>query len=476
MKACCHSFVISNTSNSDLTEEDLKMAVSKSIEEWKKIPKSHTNTSGPKSSFSFLDQFGIMGAGGGFVMINIQEILEMTSISTRLEMLEKIQYLEDILPDWKDVQTMIGEGLRGGGGGVTPTNSGHLLEHSNNTVAYGYLRLHRKWFHDGRSSPEYIEIQYQLCYNLTICIQEMVTEEQQSTSCWIQNNDDDNKNKKGSNQQQRQQWLFDLLKNWHDMLLDLMQRDHYRPCEELTQIESTLIQILLSASPSPSASEMTDEQVPKKESVLTPFQMLVLIDPQASGISSWIHHLSPHQIVNDFLGRYSLVSILWEHGILVTPPENEEKMMTMLDDDTQPPQQQQPPSSNRRMESAAKWYALSVMTNTLMQLRVSLFPWEWTEKSGDDGKVDPCIDARVRRRQFLDRLLREMNHPLNDDACNSGGSSMDNKSRMEEWQFRLCYAGIETLLSGINHDDEEFHMAKERIKITLGSEGEAIGL
>ena len=409
--SCCERLLVA-TAASHHTAGDLKEAMSLAVEEWKKLQQQQKTTcsSGTTKSFSFLDQFG-----GGFVMINVQEIMETTSLSARLEKLEKIQYLDDILPDWTDVQMMLLEGIRVG----VPT-----LRHANDClVARDYLRLHRKWFHEGRGSAEYLDIQYQLCRNLSRCLQEMIQQqEQQSTP--IEHGDDD-----ASHQHQQVQFFFDVLTLWHDMFLDLMQRDCYMRGEAMSEMESTFVKVLSSSATFSSSTPHV------QRGLVPPCQILALVDRRALGWASWIHHLSPHQVV-DLCQRQSLLSKVWERVFA---------MGMSLSEDTQRQEERQYGEPEPFDDQVSRWYSLSILTHMLTRLRVSLFPWHLI-KNGNTGTPETA------RLQFLTRLLQELEPP---------SSVSEQISTREAWKRELCYAGIETLLSGIHH--KELDHAKDII-------------
>ena len=423
MQSCCERLVGGAATASHHAVNDLKEAMSLAVEKWKTLQQqqqqqSTTSSSGTAKSFSFLDQFG-----GGFVMINIEEILEATSLSVRLEKLEKIQYLDDILPHWKDMEMILLEGLRIG---VLGRNDKERM------VAHDYLRLHRKWFHEGRSSPEYLDIQYQLCCNLSKCLQELIQQqEQQSTS--MEHGDN---NGSHQHQQQQQQLFLDLLTLWHDMFLDLMQRDCYIQGESMSEIESTFVRVLTSSSTSSSSSKAH-----LQEGIHQPFQILALVDRRAVGLASWIHHLSPHQVV-DLCQRQNLLLKVWERVFVMKRSSSEDAHEE--EDQGQEPQEEEEPA----IDQASHWYALSVLTHILMQLRVSLFPWYLIGS-------ESTTPAETARLQILARLLHDvvLLHPPSSVSAQTRSS--------EEWKQELCYAGIETLLSGIRGD--ELDKAKDMV-------------
>jgi hypothetical protein len=87
-----------------------------------------------------------------------------------------------------------------------------------------------------------------------------------------------------------------------------------------------------------------------------------------------------------------------------------------------------------------RWYSLSVVTHVLMQTRVSLFPWYLLENGGSRS-------GETLRLQLMDRLLEEI-------------ASLYSHPTME-WKLEICYAGTETILSGI--DGTELETAKDRV-------------
>lgn len=375
----CFQRLIGSTPGNDAVDE-LKAALPIAVQEWKKL--QQTPHSKKPKSFSLLDQLGM---GGGFATVNIQEMIELPSVPSRLEKLQKIEYLEDVMSHWNEVRTMLLEGLQ------------YQDVYNPTTVAKEYLRLHRKWFHDGRSSTEYLGIQYHLCLNLSQCLQEGI---QQQSALALDN-------------PKESQWLLDLLINWHDMFLDLMLRDHYIK-DEMPEIESTLSNIL---SFSPSSGKEQDI------GILLPADMLALVDPSAWGFASWVHHLSPQEVVKFLEKNDNLVLISWERALATELGSAEEHKTKIV--------------QNRR------WQSLSILTYILRQTRVSLFPWRLAI-----GGQDNFFSDASRRYQLFDRLLLEL-------------GSLGDASGVK-WKCDICFECMDIILSG-SRDEEESRKLIERV-------------
>lgn len=211
----------------------------------------------------------------------------------------------------------------------------------------------------------------------------------------------------------------------------------------MSEIECTFVRVLMSSSTSSSSSS----KFCIEEGLLQPFQILALVDRRAMGLASWIHHLSPHQVV-DLCQRQNLLSKVWERVFAMERSSSSEEGPQKGEDRGQP---QREPAIDR----LSRGYSLSVLTHLLMQLRVSLFPWYLIET-----ERTTTTTAETARLQLLTRLLQEvLVHPPSSVSGQTPTS--------EEWKHELCYAGIETLLSGIRGD--ELVKAKKDMVAQLGS-------
>ena len=99
--------------------------------------------------------------------------------------------------DWNEISPLMKQDL------LDPSTE-HVLE---------IIKLHRKWFDQGRSSSEYTSLLYSLCQNLIeTIVAEVIRSENKPT---------------GEIDGATRELLIALVQNWRDMWLDLMIRDQY---------------------------------------------------------------------------------------------------------------------------------------------------------------------------------------------------------------------------------------------------------
>lgn len=379
-------------------QDELERSLPIAVQQWKKQQQQVQNDGKGKiiaggsatavKSFSLLDQFN----SGGFglpIMISLEELLETPTVPERLEKLQQIQYLEDALPDWKGIQKMLLSGLEYCCTSENQKNDDDSTTGSHIVVRKGYLKLHRKWFHEGRSSSEYLGVQYELCCNLSQCITELVASSSSSASLLLDKRNDNNN-----------QWMFDLIQNWHDMFLDMMLRDQYS-ADVAKNIESTFLRCLESSHPEAATTGQDDG------TRITPAQILALIDPQAHCFATWIHHISPQYLVGQLLDQRQLLPVLWKRCCA---------------------------RGSQKLSSNLRWHSLSILTFILIKTRVALFPWNLllVEETNDNPS-----NIAAAKRQVLDLFLE---------------SILSQESGQPEWRRCVCCNAIDTILSGSGSD------------------------
>jgi hypothetical protein len=283
--------------------EELLSSIDVAVQKWKSNDKRAEPQKAAATSFSLLDQL----QGGFAPPVAVEEILEAPSVAERLTIFKKINYVEDLLADWKEFRPILRTDLQ-----------------TSDSTAFECLQLHRKWFDQGRSSTEYLGLQYDLCQNLMDAI---VTHFVSSEISAMEDN-----------------LLVDLIQNWHDMFLDVMQSGHYS--RDLAEnMEVSMMFLLRNISSQPSEEEEVED--------IIPVHILALIDTQAKWFRSWADHVSPQY----------LVSLLERTEIL---PDLIVRCRIKKNDS---------PSQSSVSNEALRLQSVAILASIIGRTRVPLFPW-----------------------------------------------------------------------------------------------------
>lgn len=222
-------------------------------------------TTGSTKPMSLLDQLQ-----GGFPLpISFEEIRDAPSSEERLNVLQKVNYLEDLLMDWNKIHPLLTDDLC----------ESFLF---NPDLAVQLINLHRKWFDQGRSSSEYTPLLYGICEKLLETLTKIISDKElqemqdaiETSQCTI---------------------VASLVQNWSDMWLDLMQRDQYM--EELAEpIEKYMFELFLR----PGSYKMS--RMAQK--------ILGLSDPSAKWFQSWVNHVQTSNLIS-FFRSSNVLRELW---------------------------------------------------------------------------------------------------------------------------------------------------------------------
>lgn len=340
-----------NADSFSLDYSELLAAMDVAVQDWK-TRENKPETGKPSSTqFSLLDQLN-----GGFALpVTAEEIHEASSTEERLSVLKKITYAEDLLEIWGDIKPLL---------------KTELLTTSDN-VASEYLRLHRKWFDQSRSSIEYIGLQYDLCQNLMDVVCDI------SISL-------------GSSVMQ-DSFICELIENWHDMFLDLVQRGHYDK-DLVGKMELNMILILKGRPTNPSDTESS--------SGIGLVHILALIDPLARWFRGWTDLVSPQHMVS-LLERTGLVACLLNRSYLPTSESQDD--ISVAND-------------------ALRMQSIVILSSILGRTRIVHFPWHLLQQPpssagtvSDFRNIEPRCGSNEPGRTEVTVLLDAFIDFLRDD-------------------------------------------------------------
>jgi hypothetical protein len=288
------------TIENPLEYTELELAIPIAVERWRSTIYTHTVADQSKAtSFSLFDQL----QGGFEPPVTIKEIFEAPP-GEMLSVLERVDHVDDILMDWQQLRPVLNQGLQ--------TNQWR-----------GYLHLHRKWFDQGRSSTEYLSLQYYICQDCLKAFEMLVA------SGLIL----DDK-------------LLQLSQTWHDMWLDLMQQDRYSQdgAEDMELRFLLLLRKLVH---------------PQQEAFsVLPAHLFALIDPQALGFACWINHVTPQRLVELMLNSQLLPDIVGRCGSTTRDP-----------------------SRSPALDTALRIHSIAMLQAVLVKTRGASFPWRLINQS-----------------------------------------------------------------------------------------------
>ena len=349
------------------------------------------------TTFSLLDQL----QGGFAPPVALEEILEASSSEARLDIFKKIKYVDDLLVDWKEIRPILKTDLQ-----------------TNDNAALECLQLHRSWFDQARSSTEYLHLQYDLCQNL---MDSIVTHYFSTENSNVDYN------------------LFvDLIQNWHDMFLDIMQCGHYsRALAE--NMEVSMMFLLRDISLQSSIGEEVSD--------IMPVHILALIDDQARWFRCWADHVSPNY----------LVSLLERTEIL---PEIIARWHLPNDDSS---------DQSSVANEALRLQSVAILAGIVNRTRVALFPWYLLSQTPSTPLDPKSIESlgpstgTSAQTELKDPSIAELGAILEIflNAAPDGAKV--------EWT-RTCFNVIELILRGAKKDDAIF----DHLLSTVQSHLEAI--
>jgi hypothetical protein len=179
----------------------------------------------PAKSFSiFMNQFHPGGLADDWISWDRFEQLD--TVAEKLALLQKVQYMDDLVPDWDAVCRLLRTGLN-----LTTTST---ATEEPETMVMEFVRLHRKWFHFTRSSNgEYRSIQIDLVQNLVDTVEKNSRSRESSDQEKSKNVDKEAKYSSSSRRVQNSPtvtelciyYCYDMFEDWVDRLSGLTASD-----------------------------------------------------------------------------------------------------------------------------------------------------------------------------------------------------------------------------------------------------------
>ena len=361
------------TAGKPLEYTELELAIPIAVERWRSTTYNHTAVNQSNAtSFSLFDQL----QGGFEPPVTVEEIFG-ASPGERISVLERVDHVDDILMDWQQLRPVLNQGLQ--------TNQWR-----------GYLHLHRKWFDQGRSSTEYLSLQYCICQDCLKAVEMLVV------SGLIV----DDK-------------LLQLIQTWHDMWLDLMQQDRYSQDggEDMEPRFLLLLRNLVH---------------PQQEALsVLPAHLFALIDPQALGFTCWINHVTPQRIVELVLNSQLLPDIVGRCGSITRNPRR-----------------------SPALDTALRLYSVAMLRALLVKTRGGSFPWRVINQSSSPlctSRLEKGVDLAFSEKLFsVEAPTKAQLQPILDTFL-----IILSEDFLQGDSIRTCVDAIETILLGYRVTDSE---------------------
>jgi hypothetical protein len=137
----------------------------------------------PRAAKSFSIFMNQLQSGGLDNWISWDRLEQLDTMAKKLALLQKVEYLDDLFPEWDAVCRLLRTGLN-----LTTTKS--TATEDTDSMTMEFVRLHRKWFHFTRSpNVEYRSIQIDIVQNLVdivqqnVCIHDPATQDVDKVTC-----------------------------------------------------------------------------------------------------------------------------------------------------------------------------------------------------------------------------------------------------------------------------------------------------
>lgn len=243
----------------------------------------------------------------------------------RLDLLEKVDHIDDILSDWKDAKQLLQKGLA--------------------QSDESYLNLHCKWFGHCQATAEYQNIRMDLCSNILFEVRR-----QFGSKTWIVPTDP-------TSFSTNEEMLFKFLQTWKSMWIKIITSGGY----DEERADSMMLQVLVLNR---NLSEQRDGQ--EAMLALLPAHFLALVDTRADWYRCWLDETPVHRILTVLTRSSFLPDLLsrCRYGGVVAPWLDAADTM------------------EQKLKRILHRQSLAILISLLTHLRVRMFPWNQLEPRG----------------------------------------------------------------------------------------------
>lgn len=429
-----------------------------------------TNTG---KSFSILDQL-LAGANGGEGLteppVGFEDIQEATSKHERLQLFQKIKYLEDLQTDWDQMRSVLCQDMTVN---LNDRSSWPSPDEYKEDVVLSLMSLHYpKWFREGleSGSDEFASLLYGLCQNLLEVLFTTVDSQRSSSVATTTTSLSDsisNVRPCRDNEQEHQddhyaqRVVSDLTTKWHIMWVDLMMaRRSGRYMTELANELAVGMILLMTEDTTTITTKTTDDLA------FHALQTLATKDPYSKWFRFWLSRTLPQD--ND-----RIIHLLVETNLLSTCWARMRQLLERSPNDRQHSNPLYP----------IQLQALSIFCICLHRLRFNCFPWSCLQ--------DPPMskrDSTTNLRSSWKLLSENMNNDISARNENPIGAAGLNRlvdqfvdlilfayehERNPDWQCVLS-DGLDAILWGCKRLDLDFDRRWDRVAEVLEGEDQKI--
>lgn len=420
-------------------ESDLAMAqlvMKEGIQRWKSklsiFPSASAKKAGSVSksmTFSFLDQWNAAGTGGGLSLLDSiitwDRIQQQSTLDSKLELLLKVQHMDDIHPDWDKVCPLLLQGLQQQSTATTTTDISEdnvdAVDKDGDPSSVGdFIKFHETLFEQSRSSPEYTTAQIQLCQNIVSQLQASLATSANPISTGTSDN----------SRSRRARLFRRLIRAFWNMWMDWMVSRGGGPNSNVNLVESIGRDVWSCYSYDSVSAKRTDNATNQTFPTVLMQVMMLEQDPYARWFTSWVAHLPASKVVSLVESAPQLVRFT----VLACERSTSGCKDNDGDDDGH---------DNDNHDTLCR-HSLVLLASILRQTRVSLFPWHIIIL--DDGALasvsrffDLFHDAIERNLQSLTVI------PANMDSARRNAPDLE--------RIGVCADAMETLLWGCAETD-----------------------
>lgn len=253
-----------------------------------------------------------------------------TNLADRLSLLKKVDHIDDILTDWRDVLQLLQQGL----------------EHD----ASSFIDLHNKWFGHCQATAEYQKIRIDLCGNI---LQEVCRRFATTTYIVLV---------ESISFSSQEEIAFKLIETWKTMWIKIITSGAY----DEEGADAMMLKALM-------LMRNLNVGCNNREALLAllPSHLLAIVDTRADWFCSWLEETPIHRVL-PILNRSNFLPDLMRRcqnkGTVSPSFDTETDVKTIIVDNGAD-------TTIGTLQRILHKQSISILSSTLLHLRVRMFPW-----------------------------------------------------------------------------------------------------
>jgi hypothetical protein len=281
----------------------------------------------------------------------------------QLSLLKKVDHIDDILTDWTDARQLLQQGL----------------EHDTES----FLDLHNKWFGHCQATAEYQNIRIDLCSNI---LREICRRFANTTYIILE---------ESISFSSHEQTAFKLLQTWKSMWINIITSGTYDEDGADTMI---LLALMLMRNLKVGCSNRGALLA------LLPAHILAIVDTRADWFRSWLEETPIHRVLPILIRSNFLPDLLHRclnKGCVSPSFDTETEVKTIIVDSGVD-------VTLGTLQRILHKQSLSILSSTLLHLRVRMFPWNHLATSASSLPQHMLLQSDIEadsQSQFLAPVL-----------------------------------------------------------------------